>query len=89
MKQSLVMDLKLKKELGLQFTLMQRPTLADDATVFSAKLKAVLLTLKHVTKSQNDKSIIFFDTVLKPSCIKTSLGYFNLKVVAIDLFDIV
>ena len=37
--------------------------LPDGATIFSAELKALLLALEHVSKSQNDKFIIFSDSM--------------------------
>ncbi len=37
--------------------------LPDGATVVSAELKALLLALEHISKSRNDKFIIFSDSV--------------------------
>ena len=51
------------RELVLQFTSMQSCQLSDGATMFSAALKALLLVLEHVSKSQNYEFIILFDSL--------------------------
>ena len=60
MKSSLLMDLKMKRGLELQFTLMQSPTVADPnhAIVFSAESNPLLLALEHVSKLQNNNFVI-------------------------------
>ncbi len=58
--------------------------LPDGATVFSAELKALLLALEHIRKSQNDKFIIFSDSLsalqaLQGCDFRNSLLMFFLK----------
>ncbi len=58
--------------------------LPDGATVFSAELKALLLALEHVSKSENDKFIIFSDSLsaiqaLQGCDFRNSLLMFFLK----------